>query len=95
MQLNITDEMIEKIIREQVKVRVNQHFGELKNENPFFLVDNIKSAIRSCAQEEVEKVLNENYVNKICSDLSKTDLRERIIDRFASKICSAFNDDWQ
>lgn len=95
MQVNITDEIIEQMVREQVKARVNQYFGELKKENSFFLVDNIKSAIRSCAQEEVENVLNEGFVNKVCFDLAKTNLKDKIVECFASKICNAFEDDWQ
>lgn len=92
MQLNIEDEMIEQMVREQVKARVNQYFGELKKENPFFLVDNIKSAIRVCAQEEVDNVLNEGFINKVCFDLAKSNLKEQIIESFATKIASAFED---
>jgi hypothetical protein len=92
MQLNITDEMIEQIVREQVKARVNQYFGELKKENSFFMIDQIKNAIRVCAQEEVENILNEGYVNKICYDLAKSNLKDQIVESFASRIVSAFDD---
>lgn len=95
MQVNITDEMIEQMVREQVKARVNQYFGELKKENSFFMIDQIKNAIRVCTQEEVENVLNEGFVNKVCFDLAKTNLKDKIVECFASKICSAFEDDWQ
>lgn len=92
MQVNITDEMIEQMVREQVKARVNQYFGELKKENSSFFVDNIKSAIRICVQEEIENVLNEGFVNKVCFDLAKTNLKDQIIERFATKIASAFEE---
>jgi len=92
MQLNITDEMIEQMVREQVKARVNQYFGELKKEDEFFLISEIKSAIRSCAQEAVENVLNEGFVNKVCFDLAKTNLKDQIIESFATKIASVFDD---
>lgn len=92
MQLNIEDEMIEQMIREQVKARVNQYFGELKKEDSFFMIDQIKNAIRACAQEEVESILNEGYVNKICYDLAKSNLKDQIVESFASRIVSAFDD---
>jgi len=92
MQLNITDEMIEQMVREQVKARVNQYFGELKKEDSYFLITEIKNAIMTCSREEVENVFDENFVNKMCSDLTKSNLKDQIVERFAVKITNAFLD---
>lgn len=93
MQVSITDEMIEQLVREQIKTRVNQYFGQLNKENSFFMIDNIKSAIRTCVQEEIEKIADENFVRKVCNDLSRTNLKDKIVESFTARICRTFEED--
>jgi hypothetical protein len=57
------------------------------------MIDNVKSAIRSCAQEEIHKIADEEFIKRVCNDLAKTNLKDKIVESFTERICSAFEED--
>ena len=86
MNIEITNEMIEKIIREQVKARVNTLIAEKTRDNPYWLWDMCKNSIR----EEVQKIVTFDLVEETCKELAQNDIAEKVVDRFAEKIKGNF-----
>ena len=86
MEVHVSDEMIEKMVREQVKARVNQYITERSRDNPFWIWDMYKDCIRN----EVQKITTESLVIDTCKELSKKNIAEQVVDRFAEKIASCF-----
>ena len=86
MEINISDEMIEKIVEEQVKAKVNQHLADRTKDNPYWISD----MYRNCVAYEVRKIYTDEFVQGICKELSKDGIAERVIDRFAERIASCF-----
>lgn len=82
MNINISDEMIEKLVKEQVKARVNQYLAEQTNNNPHW----IWNMCRDCVWREVQKVITNDFVLDTCKELSQHDIAEKIVDKFAEKI---------
>lgn len=87
MEINISDEMIEKMVREQVKARVNQYLAERTKENPFWISD----LYRSCAVYEVCKVVTDDFARETCKELCKEQIAYKVVDSFAEKIASCFD----
>lgn len=86
MEVNISDEMIEKMVREQVKTRINQYLIEQRNNNPYWIWDMCKD----CVRYEVQKIVTRELVVDACKELSKNNIAELVVDRFAEKIASCF-----
>lgn len=86
MEINISDEMIEKLAREQVKARVNQYLTEYTRDNPYWLWDMCKYSIRF----EVQKICTREFVEDACKELSHNNISEMIVDKFAEKIARCF-----
>lgn len=95
MQINITDELIEQMVREQVKARVNSYFGQLKKEDDYYLLrSEIKNTIRDEVEKKVDGIFNTGYADKVFSELLKNDLKDTIIDLFIEKMRGAFEEDY-
>ena len=86
MNINISDEMIEAIIKDQVKARVNLYCSERTKSNPYWITDMFKN----CVVDEVKKICTDETVQGFCKELSKDGIAEKVIDRFAEKIASCF-----
>lgn len=86
MNINISDEIIETIIKEQVKARVNLYCSERTKSNPYWLTD----TFRNCVVDEVKKICTDETVQGFCKELSKDGIAERVVDKFAEKIASCF-----
>ena len=86
MEINISDEMIESMIKEQVKARINQYLAEQRNENPYWIWDMCKD----CVRYEVQKIVTNDFVLDTCRELSQNNIAEKVVDRFAEKIASCF-----
>jgi transcriptional accessory protein Tex/SPT6 len=86
MNIEITDEMIEKIIREQVKARVNTLIAEKARDNPYWLWDMCKDSINW----EVQKVVTPNLIEETCKEFTQNNIAEKVVDRFAEKIRESF-----
>lgn len=87
MEINISDEMIEKMVKEQVKARVNQYIAERTKDNPYWISD----LYRSCAAYEVSKIVDNKFAEESCKELCKDHIAEKVIDRFANRIASCFD----
>jgi REP element-mobilizing transposase RayT len=87
MEVNISDEMIERMVREQVKARINQYLAEQRNDNPYWIWDMCKD----CVRYEVQKIVTREFVEDTCRELSKNNIAEMVVDRFAEKIANCFN----
>lgn len=86
MEINISEEMIERIVKEQVKARVNQYLAERTKDNPYWITD----MYRNCVAYEVRKICTDETVQEFCKELLKDGIAERVIDRFADRIASCF-----
>ena len=86
MEINISDEMIERMVKEQVKAKVNQYLGENIKENPYWIWDMCKDCVRC----EVQKIVTREFVEDTCRELSKNNIAEMVVDRFAEKIANCF-----
>ena len=87
MEIKISDEMIEKMVKEQVKVRVNQYFAEEQRKNPYFFI----GLCRSCIGEEVKKTITNDLILNACKEVSQDNISQKIADRLAEKIAESFN----
>ena len=87
MEINISDEMIEKMVKEQVKSRVNQYLAERTNGNPYWIWD----MYRDCAMSEVRKVITNEFAKEACEKLCKEHIAEMVVDKFAEKIANCFD----
>lgn len=87
MEINISDEMIEKMVKEQVKARVNQYLAERTKDNPYW----IRDLYRSCASYEVAKVVTNEFARETCKELCKKQIAMKVVDSFAEKIASCFD----
>ena len=87
MEINISDEMIERMVKEQVKIRVNQYLADNTKDNPYWIWDMCKD----CVRYEVQKIVTRESVEDTCKELSKSNIAEMIVDRFADKIASCFD----
>lgn len=86
MEVNISDEMIEKMIKEQVKARVNQYLADRTKDNPYWIWDMYKD----CVRYEIQKIVTDDVVLNACKELSKDNIAEKVVDRFADRIASCF-----
>lgn len=86
MEINISDEIIERMVREQVKTRVNQCLTERTKDNPYWIWDMYKD----CVRDEVQKIITNDFVLNTCKELSQHNIAEKVVDRFAEKIASCF-----
>ena len=86
MEINISDEMIEKMVKEQVRVRINQYFAERTKENPFWISD----LYRSCASYEVAKVVTNEFARESCKELCKEQIAMKVVDSFCRENCKLF-----
>ena len=87
MDIKIADEVIEKMIKEQVKARVNQYLAEEQRKNPYFLF----GLCRSCIGEEVQKTITNDLILNACKEVSQDNISQKIADRLAEKIAESFN----
>ena len=87
MEMNISDEMIERMVKEQVKVRINQYLFDKTKDNPYWIWDMCKD----CVRYEVQKIVTREFVEDTCKELSKNNIAEMVVDRFAEKIASCFD----
>ena len=87
MNINISDETIERIVREQVKARVNQYLAERTKDNPYWIWD----MYHNCVSHEVSKIVNNEFAKETCEKLCKEHIAEIVIDRFAEKIANCFD----
>ena len=87
MNIEISDEMIEKIVREQVKARVNTLIAEKTKDNPYWLWDMCKDSI--CA--EVRKIATPFFIEGTCKELAQSNIAEAVVERFADNIRTCFD----
>ena len=87
MEINISDEMIEKMVKEQVKARINQYIAEKGQNNPYWLWD----MCRDCIACEIKKIITNDVVLDTCKELSQNNIAEKVVDRFAERITSCFD----
>ena len=87
MNIEISDEMIEKIVREQVKARVNTLIAEKAKDNPYWLWDMCKDSVRI----EVQKIATPVFVEGTCKELAQSNIAEAVVERFADKIRACFD----
>jgi len=87
MDINISDEIIENMVKEQVKARVNQYISERTKNNTYWIWD----MYHDCAMSEVRKVITDDFAKEACNKLCKEHIAEKIIDRFAEKIANCFD----
>lgn len=87
MNIEITDEMIEKIVREQVKARVNTLIAEKTKDNPFWFWDMCKDGVRV----EVLKTVTPSFIEETCKELAQSNIAEAVVERFADKIRASFD----
>lgn len=87
MEIKISEEMIEKMVKEQVKARVNQYLAEEQRKNPYFLLGLCKSFIG----EEVLKTITHNIILDACKEISQDVISQKIADRLVEKIAESFN----
>lgn len=87
MNINISDETIEKIVREQVKARVNQYLADRTKDNPYWVWD----MYHDCVAHEAKKILTNEFAKETCEKLCKEHIAEMVIDRFAAKIANCFD----
>ena len=57
MQINISDEMIEKMVKEQVKSRINQYISDRTKDDPYWLFNMCRTSI-GC---EISKIVDKNF----------------------------------
>lgn len=88
MNIEISDEMIQEMVRDQVKNRINLYLSAKTKDNPYWITD----TFRNCVSEEVRKLLTDENLQKFCADISKDALASRIIDKFADKLLRCFDD---
>ena len=86
MNIEISDEMIEKIVREQVKAKVNALIAEKTKENPFWFWDMCKDSVRV----EVLKTATPVFIEGTCKELAQSNIAEAVVERFADKIRTCF-----
>lgn len=86
MEINISDEMIEKMVREQVKARINLYMTENAKSNPYWIWDMCKDSVRS----EVQKIITREFIEDACREVSQNNIAEKIVDSFAEKIARCF-----
>ena len=86
MKIDISNEMIEKIVKEQVKARVNQYLAEEQQKNPYFFI----GLCRGCIDEEVHKTITNDLILNACKEISQDSISQRIADRLAEKIAESF-----
>lgn len=87
MNIEITDEMIEKIVREQVKARINTLIAEKSRDNPYWLWDMCKDSVRW----EVQKIATSEFIEETCKELAQSNIAEAVVERFADKIRASFD----
>ena len=86
MNIDISDEMIEKMVKEQVKARVNQYIAERTKEDPYW----INNLYRNYAIYEAAKFVDEKLVKESCKELCKEQIAKKVVDEFADRIASCF-----
>ena len=87
MKINLSDEMIEKMVKEQVKARVNQYLADQIKDNPHW----IWNMCKDCIRYEVQKIVTREFVEDTCKELSKNNIAEMVVNRFAEKIVGCFD----
>ena len=87
MNIDIDKELIENMVRVQVKAHVNQYFVQRTESNPYWITDTFKN----CIADEVKNICTEEFMQDICKEFSKDNLAERVIDRFADRIAGCFD----
>ena len=87
MNIEITDEMIEKIAREQIKTRINTLIAEKSRDNPYWLWDMCKDS----ARWEVQKIATPELIEETCKELAQNNIAEAVVERFADKIRASFD----
>ena len=86
MEINISDEMIERMVKEQIKARINQYLAEQRQDNPYWLWDMCKD----CVRYEVQNIVTNDFVLDACKELSQNNIAEKVVERFAEKIARCF-----
>jgi len=86
MNVEISDEQIEKLVHKAVNERVKNWFGEPKNK--YF----IRDAIIKAVNVEVSKRIDETAIDipKLVSSLATKELAEKITDNIGYNIASIF-----
>ena len=88
MDIKIPDEMIEKMVKEQVKARVNQYLAEEQRKNPYFLL----GLCKSCIGEEVLKTITHNIILDACKEISQDAISQKIANNLTDKIINCLSD---
>lgn len=86
MKVNFTDAMLEIMIKEQVKERINQYFAEQSKGNPHWILD----VCKDCVRHEVQNIVTCDFVQDACKELSQNNIAEKVVDSFAEKIAGCF-----
>lgn len=86
MEMQVTDEMLEKILREQMRNKIDQYLQ--RQNNPFYFWD----LFRDVARHEVKKVVTDEFIRDSCKEISKEDISNRIADRITERIANALSD---
>ena len=86
MEVQVTDEMIEKILREQMRNKIDQYLQ--RQNNPYYFLD----LFRDVAKYEVKKAITDEFIRDSCKEISKEDVSNRIADKITERIANALSD---
>lgn len=84
MKITVSDEMIEKILREQIRNRVDKYLNNV--DDPFYFTNLFKNV----ATEEVRKNINASIVNSVCKEISHEMIADKVTQCFTERIVDAF-----
>lgn len=89
MNIDVSDEMIEKVIEQQVSKRIDQYFKSVKENQPLYMENLVARCVRSeICLEDIHKI-----VDAKCEELSQDDIANRISENLSRRIAKSFYND--
>lgn len=85
MEITVSDEMIEKILRECIKNKVDKY---LKDVNDPFYFSNL---FRNVASEEVRKQVNASTIISVCKEISSDVISDKVTQCLTERIIDALS----
>lgn len=89
MKVDISDEMIERLVKEQVKARVNQYIADRTKDDSQW----ITTLYRNCVANEVCKIVTDEFAKETCKELCKEQIAYKVVDKFVEKIADVLVQD--
>lgn len=80
----VSDEMIEKILREQIRNKVDKYIQNL--DNPYYMWDLFQQTIR----EEVNKLATKEVVQETIKEINRDVIVEKVTSRVTEQIANVF-----